>query len=391
MNSALLIISFSFGFICLAVAITLFLIRLTGLKSGWILLLLAISLMSVRRFVLFYSLLKNPFAPFPYESEIIALLISICMAAAVTGIYYIIKGVKYEEEVNKIALDTIMEGVVVLNKEEKISFFNSSFLQEFGYKAEEIPFIDFKRLFQEDNNTLYLPFSAFVKNREKFLTGFKFETVAVTSKGYSFPAEFSVKAFLLNNEPYFVVVIRNISKQKETEKKLRKLALRDYLTGVLNRRGFEEELKKIISYSLRYHHSFLLLFLDLDGFKKINDCFGHLNGDKFLMGLCGYLKDNLREGDILGRLGGDEFGIIFPEIEAPIVANVVQRIDGIIKDYKFSVKNKEISLEASIGYALFPKDGKNYQELLRYADNMMYEAKKKKERNGDSPIRTEGR
>jgi len=378
LNSALLVISFSFGFICLAVVITLLLIRLTGLKSGWILLVLALILMSLRRFMLLYLLLADPFAPFPYESEVIALMISICMAAAVTGIYYIIKGIKYEEEVNKIALDTIMEGVVVLNKEGRISYFNPPALNMFGFEPDRILNSYFQKLFSVERQDDFPSFLAFEKNKDKFLAGLKFETIVRTKNGKEFPVECLVKAFLLSNEPYFVVIIRDVSEQKETEQKLRELAVRDYLTNVLNRRGFEDELKRLINHSNRYHHSFLLLFLDLDGFKNINDCFGHLNGDKFLIGLCGHLKDNLRESDILGRLGGDEFGIIFPETEAQVVSNLVQRIDEIIKDYKFFVNDKHISVEASIGYAFFPRDGKSYQELLKYADTMMYEAKNKK-------------
>ncbi|MCW3003545.1 MAG: hypothetical protein JWQ20_2843 [Conexibacter sp.] len=176
---------------------------------------------------------------------------------------------------------------------------------------------------------------------------------------------------------YGIGQIVDITERKRFEGQLQYLADHDALTGLFNRRRFEEELDRVLAAAERYGRHGAVLVLDLDGFKYVNDTLGHPVGDELMARLGATLRTELRETDVIARLGGDEFGIILPEAsedEASAVAAKLLRAverDGIVAD-----ESRHARVTASAGLALFDaSDGSSAEELLVEADIAMYDAK----------------
>jgi len=170
-----------------------------------------------------------------------------------------------------------------------------------------------------------------------------------------------------------VLVFRDISERREYEQTLRRLAYTDALTGLPNRALFYDRVNQALVMSRRHGERLAVLFLDLDRFKIINDGLGHETGDKVLTWVAHRLLGCLREEDTLARLGGDEFGVLLPEIADPGDTRFVA--DKLLAALRRPVSGHELTVEASIGIALFPEDGRDVRHLLRSADAAMYRAK----------------
>jgi diguanylate cyclase (GGDEF)-like protein/PAS domain S-box-containing protein len=168
----------------------------------------------------------------------------------------------------------------------------------------------------------------------------------------------------------FSVTIVDITQRKQNENKMLADALRDPLTGVLNRRGFEREGVERI----RSNTKGAVLYLDLNQFKSINDRFGHRAGDALLKAFGHRLEFCLRPEDVLGRLGGDEFAIILPGVGVDDAKHVASRLIQTAQE-AYIIQGLEIKCTASIGIALMPKHGEELWHLISVADEAMYNAK----------------
>lgn len=169
----------------------------------------------------------------------------------------------------------------------------------------------------------------------------------------------------------------NITEQKQNEKRIAYLAEHDALTGLFNRRRFHEELERAMTYADRFNQPGALMFIDLDQFKYINDTMGHQAGDEYLCAVARRLADSLRKVDVLGRLGGDEFGIILPNTLREEVEAVAQHVLAGLVSQKESLDINATPVTASMGIVLFPTHGLVAGELLAKADAAMYSAKDK--------------
>lgn len=163
--------------------------------------------------------------------------------------------------------------------------------------------------------------------------------------------------------------------RKRTEQQIEFMAYYDVLTGLPNRELLGDRLKQAISLSKRSGKLLAVCYLDLDGFKPVNDAFGHDTGDKLLIGLARRLQDELREGDTLARLGGDEFVILLNELTT--IYNGEEIINRILESIvqPFYIEEHRILISGSIGATLFPHDNVDADALLRHADQAMYKAK----------------
>ncbi|MEC4723094.1 EAL domain-containing protein [Noviherbaspirillum sp. CPCC 100848] len=155
------------------------------------------------------------------------------------------------------------------------------------------------------------------------------------------------------------------------------LASHDYLTGIPNRRFFTELATNELKRARRSRNLYALLFLDLDRFKSINDELGHAVGDLLLKAVAARLRDSLRDYDLVARLGGDEFSVLLSEMRSEEHVNQVAAKLANDLSQPYTLDGKLVETSPSIGIALYPRDGQNYQELITHADQAMYIAKKK--------------
>lgn len=163
------------------------------------------------------------------------------------------------------------------------------------------------------------------------------------------------------------------------ENKIQYIGYHDELTGLSNRRYFNEFLTKLIDdIKDKEDEYFVIMFLDLDNFKLVNDTYGHKKGDTLLKHYASYIKNVIRENDLIARIGGDEFLILISNLSITNNENVVQILSNKIQNVfkaPFIIEDKENFITASIGIAQYPMDGKDAETLIMNADIAMYEAK----------------
>lgn len=175
---------------------------------------------------------------------------------------------------------------------------------------------------------------------------------------------------------YYEGTVEDITERKHFEAQLAYLANRDSLTGLFNRRYFQAELERQLSTAQHGMYG-AILFLDLDDFKGINDGLGHQAGDDLLKQLAVLLREQLRQTDILARIGGDEFAALLPYTEAEQAQQVAERLLNTLKHHFVIINNQPVHISISLGIALFPEHGSVVDKLLAYADTAMYQAKEK--------------
>ncbi|MDJ0699341.1 MAG: diguanylate cyclase [Woeseiaceae bacterium] len=169
------------------------------------------------------------------------------------------------------------------------------------------------------------------------------------------------------------MTIVDITDEKAKERQMESIALSDPLTGVLNRRGFEQAATRRLSRSAD-DATGALLFVDLNDFKHINDRYGHTTGDEVLRIAASRLRQSLRARDIVGRPGGDEFVALVPDVTPEIADKLAQRLADAL-EAPYTVEEHVFDCAASIGLALYPRNANTLTGLLREADQAMYRAK----------------
>jgi diguanylate cyclase (GGDEF)-like protein len=155
-------------------------------------------------------------------------------------------------------------------------------------------------------------------------------------------------------------------------------AFTDPLTALPNRRSFDWEANKILEQSTRYEHPFTVAMLDLNGFKRINDSYGHAIGDDCLRIITHCMKSSIRKTDFIARYGGDEFIILFPETGGNLAAQVAEKLRKRVAHCQIPINPEKIeSLTISYGLATFPDDGIEIKNLIELADHRLYLVKEK--------------
>ncbi|MDO3386234.1 diguanylate cyclase [Gilvimarinus sp. SDUM040013] len=168
---------------------------------------------------------------------------------------------------------------------------------------------------------------------------------------------------------------RDITSRKQVEEALRESASFDMLTGQMNRRYFLESAAAEFERARRFGQTLAVGMIDLDFFKVINDKFGHAAGDYVLQTVCKRWSDTLRSVDLLGRIGGEEFAIILPQIDAEGVQSVATRLTQVISRHPFTFENAALSVSISGGVVWLNQQDQNIEETLRRADRLLYQAK----------------
>jgi len=269
------------------------------------------------------------------------------------------------------------EALVYLDSKSNILNVNPRFTELFGYTLEEIKgrninegFIHPPGKIEEGENLDKMAFS------EGY---FNYETIRKKKDGTLFPVLISASVIIINGQlKGGIGSYIDITERKKLEEKLKKLAHYDVLTGCCSRGYGLNLLEQQIKLAKRKKTPILLLYLDIDGFKAINDIYGHAEGDKVLKEAFKLFKYTLREVDSICRIGGDEFLLIFPE-SSPNDAPLVRKRLGKNLEKLNQKLNQPYEIDFSIGLSVYdPSNPLSIEELIRIADENMYEEKKKK-------------
>ena len=169
----------------------------------------------------------------------------------------------------------------------------------------------------------------------------------------------------------------DITERKQLEDEFKRQARIDFLTGVSNRRYFMEQAEQEILRTSRYDAPLSFFMLDIDLFKQVNDTYGHKSGDIVLKRMAAVCRETLREIDIIGRVGGEEFAILLPETDKAEAAEVAERLRAVLANQKVPLEaGIPIQFTVSIGVASRVSKQDNIDMLLNLADEALYQAKK---------------
>ena len=292
-----------------------------------------------------------------------------------------LKQVKGELEKSHYQLQSIirnvMDGIIMINDHGEIQGFNPAAEEIFGYSQQEALGKNLKMLMPEPDRGRHDSYiKHYLKTGQTQILGVRGrEVTAARKNGEEFPMEMSVSEMMLGGHRYFIGITRDITDRKRAEKKIAHLAHYDYLTDLPNRALFLDVLGHSIALAKRNKHKVAVLFLDLDGFKKINDAYGHDAGDLLLKEVAGRLRETVRGSDAVARVGGDEFIIVLDNIDAKDNATLVAHKINVALLAPFEANGQPCHVGGSIGVSMFPQDSKDPEQLIKQADEAMYLAK----------------
>ncbi len=270
-----------------------------------------------------------------------------------------IKFISQNEKFLSIIIDNIDTCVLIHNEAGKIENCNSRSTELFGFERDEI--------IGENINTLIRDIDS--------------ELIGKRKDGTCFFASMEHNALTVDKTPLVIKTVRDISSQRVAEQSLTRLAYYDPLTSLPNRILLKDRMTQEIGRAHRNKKMIAIFFIDLDGFKTVNDTAGHKIGDLLLIDVAKILKASVRQNDSVCRWGGDEFIVMYTDIDNldscnKLAENLIRNISGITH-----VRNRRIQLGASIGISIYPLGSDNPDILVSQADVAMYEAKKSGKNN----------
>ncbi|MEQ1803258.1 MAG: EAL domain-containing protein [Gammaproteobacteria bacterium] len=268
---------------------------------------------------------------------------------------------------------SISDAVVLIRMDGTITRVNPAAERLLGQGAAELRGQPLAGLVADSQRAAFTPGDTKARTRE---------TSFVNAAGEEVPVSYTC-AEITADEPAmrgYVITARNISERKLAEQRIRYLARIDSLTKVPNRMQFQHLLQRAIARARRGNHRLALIYLDVDKFKEINDTFGHTAGDLCLETLTDRLRSILPDSSVIGRLAGDEFGVILDNLDparnlrAEVVATTRLLQETITEPLHY--QGHQLYISTSAGIALYPTDGNNVIDLIRNADAALYRAKR---------------
>ena len=279
------------------------------------------------------------------------------------------------------SLESTADGILVVDHAGRIVVHNRRFAEMWGMSEE---------LLAEGDDDRALCFAAGqLRDPEQFMSGVHELYAEPDAQDHAELVLTDGRVFERNSNPHRlggesvgrVWSFRDITDRKRFEQKLQQLADHDALTGLINRRRFEEELARGVALAKRHGGGLAALVLDVDNFKYVNDTLGHKAGDELIQSVAGLLRRRLRETDVLARLGGDEFALLLGQIDAEGAALVADSILEAVRSHVVILGGQRVSMTVSLGVALLGRPGDadesamTGEQLMIDADLAMYEAK----------------
>jgi len=278
------------------------------------------------------------------------------------------------------AMKASMDGMAIIDHYGVCTYINDAYAKIFGYAdPERLIGASWETFFFSDELNRFKEEIMPAVWREGSWRG---EALGLRVNNSTLPLEISLSSVVGGG---MVQVVRDITERKKLEETLRNSSLKDELTGLFNRRGLLKQAAPYFDFARRQKEKLLLLFIDLDGMKKINDEFGHNEGDNALIQTAQILNRSFRSSDIIARLGGDEFIVLVTDLDAN-KEEAITRLNENLKAYNNS-ETRLHKLAFSIGVAtLEPERMACFEELLEQADQAMYEQKRMKRRRATERI-----
>lgn len=273
-----------------------------------------------------------------------------------------------------------LDGIITVDKDGKIRSFNPASEHIFGYNFDEIIGKNIKILIPEFLSKVYNEIHS-VNHNGTNITGITREITGHRKDTTTFPLELTVSQFYSNEEPVFIIIFRDVSERYHYEETIRHQAFHDSLTNLPNRLLLKNRLNQEIFHAKFNKQRLVLMYIDLDRFKLVNDTQGHGFGDKLLQIITNRLRNCVRKNDTIARMSGDEFTILLTGIKDKAnIVKIAQKILNTIRD-PIEIADQKLYITGSIGIAVYPEDGGDVEALLKSADIAMYRAKEKGKNN----------
>jgi diguanylate cyclase (GGDEF)-like protein/PAS domain S-box-containing protein len=282
------------------------------------------------------------------------------------------------EERFRLVFDSAPIGMVIADLKGRFTRVNPAMADILGYTVDQLGVMDFTSITHPEDlaKDMFMVSDLISGRKKRFVMEKRYlrkdgEIIHVT-------IHVSLVRDARRRPRYFIAQIVDITERKRYEQTIKHLAYHDPLTGLPNRVMLRDKLTVALTQARGCQEMLAVIFLDLDRFKIINDTLGHYIGDQALKLIAERLVGAVRASDVVARLGGDEFTVLLPGIsDENDVFKVLRKLVEAIQQ-PVRLEEREFSVSASVGIALYPRDGQGSEELLQVADMAMYSAKKRK-------------
>lgn len=281
------------------------------------------------------------------------------------------------------AYKLLPEVILILNSQYQITYLNPAAEKMLACKLRSVMGKDYRSVLSlknlKTNRTLQDAVNAEVPNRTETISQ---EYLLQTLNNQNFPVKLNLIPMLLQSakgdESYSLLILKNIAEHKALESKLSNLETYDSLTRTLNRKSFENEVKQLIDSTHKHDSAHVLSYFSIDQFQLINDTIGHAGSDILIKNIIDIIKENVAEGlDIVARLGGSEFCIIFRERKLALSVKAIESILTEVSDYKFMSRGRQYPVSMSAGFVIINNESTSSSRVISEANRACNLASKK--------------